>query len=827
MAKPNSRKLPSEAPSDAPAARAEEALRLGRFKEAIELYKPLLKQEARPEWRDGLAAAYVGRAKALSAKGLFKEAEVVLGNAVALDGAVREPLVLLDCLIRQGQIQKALAQALKYVGADSLAPGQGRLMADLTPALYLARPVPLVAGESDPPARVEWIAAANAAREALEALTAQKPADEIEPLLAKIPARSPFGPVRLIVKSLMTEDPAKARRLLEGVPADSAFGPLRLAAEAALPGEPADVAGRLSRASAAQRAFALDRLGVSESGSPTLARLMDAKRGGAGALFNFLSRQAASFPAADVRSACFNLLPEVPDRIALFEKAFGKLAEADKARVFALAAEAKKDWARAETQWRAAAALFAGDGSREGKLSAGVIYRHLADLAVKEPRIAGEDRFADPVVSYLRKSLDCDPDHQPAVLRLIKLYRDSGDDKDWHALAEEAAQRFPTESAMLMQAIESAAARKAYKKAAGFAKKLLAVDPINRPARQRMIELQISHARKQMRSKRPDLAAKELAAAGEWERSDAPNADLRINLGLVGLHVGTDPEAEARLREGVDLAGGGAVGWFRAALQDALMSPPRGRPPAPVGDELAGVLRAAPAKPDIVAIAALLSMEAVRADPKATGKLGWKFCTWLRKATHTVLSVAEFHSVADAIVRAQLFDVLREFAVAGKRREPNERLWRFYEIVARTKNNPDWMYVTEQDEVDSMRDAQAIQKDRHGAGRIERYLDSAGDDSESKRRARRKADLDMDDLGPLESILESFMASVSRRDVQKLVKSHGREGAISALVDRLAQLDAGASAPRLILEMVARSMIALALGEVSPPFGPSPFGGAR
>ena len=431
MAKLNSRKLLPEASADALAARAEEALRLGSFKEAIELYKQLLKQEARPEWRDALAAGYVGRAKVLSAKGLFKEAEVVLGNAVALDGAVREPLFLLNCLIRQGQIQKALAQALKYIGTDALAPGQGRLLSDLTAALYLARPVPLAAGDSDPPARVEWIAAADAAREALAALTAQKTADEIELLLAKIPARSPFGPVRLIVKSLLTEDPAKARRLLDGVPPDSAFGPLRLAAEAALPGEPAEVVGRLSRASAAQRAFALDQLGGSASGSPLLARRLDAERGGPGTLFTFLSKQATSFPAADVRNACFNLLPEVPDRVALFEKSFGKLTEADKARIFALAAEAKPDWARAETQWRAAAAQFADDGSREGKLSAGIIYRHLATLSLKEPEIAGEDMFTAPVVSYLRKSLDCDPDHLPAVLQLIKLYREEGDDKDW------------------------------------------------------------------------------------------------------------------------------------------------------------------------------------------------------------------------------------------------------------------------------------------------------------------------------------------------------------------------------------------------------------
>ena len=305
-------------------------------------------------------------AKALFAKGLFKEAEIVLGNAAALDGAVKEPLFLMSCLVRQGQLDKALAQGLKHVGTDALEPGEGRLLSELTAAMFLARPVPLAA-RGDPPARVEWIAAANAARKALAALTAQKPPDEIEPFIAAIPARSPFGPVRLIVKSLIIDDPAKARRFVDGVPQASPFGPLRLAAEATLPGEPAEVVGRLNEASPAQRAFALE----------------------------------------------------------------------------------------------------------------------------------------------------------------------------W----------------LLMQAIELATARKAFKKAAGFAKKLLSVDPINRLARQRMIELKISHARKQMRAKRPDLVSNELAAAGEWERADAPNADLRINQGLVGLRGGQDPQAEARLREGVDLAG--------------------------------------------------------------------------------------------------------------------------------------------------------------------------------------------------------------------------------------------------------------------------------
>jgi len=807
MSKQNSRKLPSSASADKLAAEAELALGLGRFKEAMELYKQLLKLEVRPEWRDGLATAYLGRAKALAAKGLFKEAEIVIGNAVALDGVVKEPLFLIDCLIRQGEIEKALAQALKYIGAETVDPREGRLLAEFAAALCLARPLALEA-------RAEWIAAAKAARAALAGLTGRKPANEIEALLSEIPARSPFGPVRLIVRGLLTEDPAKARRLFDGVPPTSAFGPLRVAAEAALPGEPAEVVGRLNAASAAQRACALEWLGGSAAGPSTLTRLFEAERAGPGALFSLLSKPGTAFPAADARNACFNLLPRIPDRIVAFEKAFGTLSEAEKSRVLALAAEAKPDWRRAVTHWRATAEQLAMDGTREGPLSAGVIYRHLAELAVQHRGIAGDAHFDSPVVFYLRKSLDCDPDYLPAALQLIKLYREDGKDKDWHALADEAARRFPTESAALLQAIESAAARKAYKKAAGFAKQLLAVDPINRPARQRMIELQISQARKQMRSKRPDLARKELLAAGEWERADAPNADLRINLGLVGLLGGQDAEAETRLREGVDLAGGGAVGWFRAALQDAMLTTPQHRPTAPIADELARHLKGVPAKPDIVAIAGLLAAPDVRADRKATSQLGWEFGSWLREATHVAFSIAEFHIVADAILNAQLFRVLGEFAVAGKRREPKERLWRFYEIVARTDNNPGWMHLDEEDEIDDLCESLDIAKDRHVRSRIDRYLENSGDDPASKRRAKRLENrVSDDDSDMFEALFKTFLNSMTPRDIVKLVGTRGREGAVKSLADRFAELPFGAAMPRSMLETMARTIVAVALGE--------------
>ena len=287
MSKQLQRKSASPVSADLLARQAEEALRREKFKDAIELLKQLVKREARPEWRNALADAYLGRAKALAAKGMFKEAEIVLGNAAAADGAVKEPLFLLHCLVRQGQFQKALAHALKYVGAEACPGSDGPELPEVTAALYLAFPVGLAVSEYDQSARATFIAAATAARDALNAWIEGKPADAVDPLLARIPMRSPFRAVRLIVKALLCvpEDPVKARRLLEGVAAGSPFAPLRFAVEAALSGEPSELVGRWSRAGAAQQIFAIEMAGGSAASAQTLARLLEAERGGPAALF--------------------------------------------------------------------------------------------------------------------------------------------------------------------------------------------------------------------------------------------------------------------------------------------------------------------------------------------------------------------------------------------------------------------------------------------------------------------------------------------------------------------------------------------------------------
>jgi tetratricopeptide (TPR) repeat protein len=124
--KPHRRGPAPSASIDTLALRAAEALRQERFREAIDLYKLSLRQEPRPEWKRALAEAYHGRARALAAKRMFKEAAMVLENTLAPDGTLHDPLFYLQCLLRDGQQQKAATHALAYIGRDAALPVDSR-----------------------------------------------------------------------------------------------------------------------------------------------------------------------------------------------------------------------------------------------------------------------------------------------------------------------------------------------------------------------------------------------------------------------------------------------------------------------------------------------------------------------------------------------------------------------------------------------------------------------------------------------------------------------------------------------------------------------------
>lgn len=823
MKKPQRRGPAPSAPVGVLAARGAEALQQERFKEAIELFKLLVRQEPRPEWKESLAEAYHGRARALAAKGMFKEAAMVLENTLVPDGTLRDPPLYLQCLIRDGQQAKAAAHALIYVGRETALLGAERAAwEELTAALLVAcpqRPEPAGAAASE---RRSWLERAAACRDALAAWSNGAPAAELEPLLNRISLRSPFRPVRLLLMSLSAgpEEAERSRRRLDAISPASPFFPLRQAVEAALPGEPALDADGWSRLSPAQQGFVAQLRGLQPGPLQFLTRSSEAARSGADAQFTFLLRQSG-LPREDLRSACLNLLPHCPGRVPQFEKSFGALSNLERCRVQALGAEARSEWGRAERGWWAVIDAI-GDGAPQAGLSRGVVYRHLAQLAAKHHGIEGdgEDLHGDPVVSYLERSLEADPAHVPTVLELIGQYRADDRAKDWHRLAEEAVQRFPEDSQVLLAATESAVARKAYKKAAGFARRLLKIDPINPAVRRQMIELHVAHARKQVRSKRADLAAKELAGAAEWERADAPNPLLRIARGLVGMQTG-EAAAEAWLREGVALAGGGAAGWFRAVLEGTLMKL-AGSTADLLRRELASAREAPPTRAAVMALVAALAQPEVAENKRAVAGLLSGMHPWLRQGADLVWPPAEFEALSDVLVRFEAFGVLGELAQAARRREPANPVWRFQEILARCRANPDWLHMSEANELATMIEAAGQREDFQAAKRIERLLNGQAAAGSGRRRRVAMPEpeaLDDDMAEALIEALEEGIAGGPPEAVLALVRELGREGAIASMAAKFRASPFGAVIREEMLRELCEAIVEAALAGGRPGGG--------
>ncbi|MBA2302021.1 MAG: hypothetical protein H0W08_05255, partial [Acidobacteria bacterium] len=680
--------------------------------------------------------------------------------------------------------------------------------------LLVTVPVLPAPARPDSPEAARWRELAVASRAALAAWVDGATPEEMDRHLKRISLRSAFRPIRLLLQSLTTlpPDPERTARRLETIEPGSPFFPFRQAVEAAVRAGPGLDADAWHRLTPTQQAFSAETGGLQAASVQSLGRLSTAARGGPAALFSWLLKQT-DLPQAEVRSACLNLLPQMPDRVSQFERSFGPLSQLERYRVQGLAAEARGDWEAVERSWYLAARLTGAAEDRTSRLSSGVMYRHLAHLATMHPEIEGSDDESDAEIFYLERSGDADPDHIPTVLERIAYYRKESREKDWHRLADDAVQRFPDDSQILLQATQSAMARRAYKKAAGFARRLLKIDPINPGVRRQMIELQLAHARKQMRAKRPDLAAKELSQAAEWDRPDAPSGVLRIARGLVALQSSETEQAGAWLREGATLAGGGVAGWFRTVLEAELMNCARGDA-LWLREELAGARRTPPTKEPVMAIVSALGQVEAGENQRALSGLLLGMHAWLLQGAGIIWSPAEFQILADMFVRFDAFDLLGAYARAALQREPANPEWRFHEIVARTRGNGNAMTIAETNELDEMAEAASERRDFHAAKRIARFLGL--DLPQFSHRGRMADDLaeEIDDAQILE-LLQMVLKDMPKGAADNLrgrVGEIGRKATIEETMDSFRSSELGAILPEPMMRQLCEDMVTRAMG---------------
>ena len=84
------------------------------YKDAINVYKLLLKREPQDSWRQLLATAYMERAKELAGKAMYREDIVLWENLPNQCGQALQPELYVDWLLHIGQYARAMTAYARY-----------------------------------------------------------------------------------------------------------------------------------------------------------------------------------------------------------------------------------------------------------------------------------------------------------------------------------------------------------------------------------------------------------------------------------------------------------------------------------------------------------------------------------------------------------------------------------------------------------------------------------------------------------------------------------------------------------------------------------------
>ncbi|MFA7241012.1 MAG: hypothetical protein WC091_12955 [Sulfuricellaceae bacterium] len=695
--------------SAALAADAAAALGASRYKDATELYKELVKRESRPDWVEGLAASYAGRAHELADKGMIKEALVLWRNRTQLCGKPLAEGPYLGWLLQAGE-QGEMSRLL----ADASLPDAARAELEMhLAAAMLAAPANALPGLPADSALLRHLPAAQAA------LAAYCRGDfaALEAQLSAIPFRSPYRDLKPLLKALalLQSDVEAARTAIARLSVGGGFERLAAALRAAVLPDGGWLAA-LSDLDEGSQQLVLDIKGCPNAVRPLLLEL--AKLGDApvaALLFDVLTRHRRSIPANAFAELCLRLLPHLGKRLKS-NADFRKLPQEQRLHVLALADELQGTLESANAHWGEMMELLSAHPDQ--KLRIALILRHLAALGRRNRMEEGVDGGA---FEYLKRSLEFDPEDRDATLTVIGVLRSDNDLVQARAYLDKALLRFPKDAKVLLEAVEVALAGKAFKKAVGLAKQVLELDPINPQVRGLIGQALFSHARKQIKAHNPVAARKELDAAEEWLKSPTERAMLKLLRALVAEEQ-RDAGHPLLLREAMADFGVPLVGAFHLLLEAGKV----GSNPKALLLKAEGNLASTPSTDAVVALAHALN--AVPEGEKALGAALEPLRAMLKRAAKLKFAEADHLLVCEALQRIEEDELLAVYAKAALKRWPGRPVFIYLDVVARYGSCyydiPDRVLYMLDDIVDDAR----AQGDHRTAARIRALLSPPPDD---------------------------------------------------------------------------------------------------
>ncbi|HGG60834.1 MAG TPA: hypothetical protein ENK26_13110 [Gammaproteobacteria bacterium] len=550
-------------------ARASESLERGRYSEAIADLKALLKADPQPDRERRLKSAYASHIDALVEAGKNREA------VSAWEAAARDAGFSLDhprygvLLLAVGRNAEAISRYLRLRAGE--APPDLRELSARLAARALAEGQRLIASlPPDDPVAVDF----PTASELLEAYC-EGDDDRARRLAKKIAFRSPYRDLRVCALAMLDLEtaPDKARDGLGRIDESSPFYPLAHAAGMTLL-EPPELLPRLGALSleeqqlieqirgwpTAQRALRKKLSALPEEPSPVMVFQFCAS-------FRDLAPEYLATAALNAVIQGGTSSRRGALTLARYNKRFGPLDRVEGLRAIALMSlrdphllPGDVDRAWCEYIWE----LF--DSPNRSDLAVAVVQRHIVDSLNKLTGSPLNENGAD----NLRCSLNLDPWDPPTYFKLLTHYLEVNQLKSARETLKLGLAHYPDDIEMLLMAIRVAVAGKAFKKAAGYAKKILAVDPINREARRLLQQAHLSHARKQIKTKKWHLLRNEIEQARLWGDEDHPLAVADLLESVAAEAESGKAERDRLLRRAAQRLGGSIRAQFTLLYEASL-----------------------------------------------------------------------------------------------------------------------------------------------------------------------------------------------------------------------------------------------------------------
>ncbi|MCK5719597.1 MAG: tetratricopeptide repeat protein [Thiomargarita sp.] len=555
-----------------------------QYKQAIDIYKQLLKKEPhRKEWQSDLAEIYVLRAQILAKKQLYKEAIILWDNQVELyHGKKATSEQYIYWLIKAKEYKKIIALTASTEITETI---KSKLWIYLSVSLFLDDSKLIKIIPQDAPVIKHYLIVKNV-------LVAYYKNDLVvaEQYVKQIPFRSLYRDFATVFKALLlNSETDKAQQLLKKVPKDSFYH--RFAELITISNEQnlTVFLDKLSSLEYQEKVFIANLKSWNIEKIKAIFQLQTAyQKNNYKVLFETVVKNRTLFGKEYSRRFCWTLLSYDIKNIRSYEKIFNcKLSKFDKNRIYALYYEQQKDIEKVIYYWNVAIKnLKTTSNISDLDLKIALILRHIASTV---------GIMSDYATELLIESIKYDADDKASYINIINNYKKwQGPQKKYHKWADDSVKKFPQDGEILSLAMESAVKRKAFKKAVGYAEKLLTIDSINIKAREVAQNSHIAHARKLIKTSKYANASKELDQAKNYEYKKSRGL-IEINQGLLNLQIEgllenktirknispikkltrakqklKNSEALKLIQKGIQLTGDGLLAQFRLLMEAQL-----------------------------------------------------------------------------------------------------------------------------------------------------------------------------------------------------------------------------------------------------------------